>query len=449
MPIPLPEAFLKNMRQLLGSEYPAFLRALDAPPALALRLNPLRAGAESAAADYIDGSVPWCAQGRYLRSDIEARPGASIAHAAGAFYLQEASALASAAVLDAVPGERILDLCAAPGGKSTQIAAALAGRGLLVSNDPEPARAQALAGNLERTGAANAIVTCALPRRLADRWPGYFDAVLTDAPCSGEGMFRRDPSARTEWNPAAPQGCARRQAEILDQAARLVRPGGRLVYSTCTFNDLENEGSARGFLERHPEFAPEDFTLPGVGESREGMLRLLPHRVRGDGHFVARFRKAGGVDVPPTHPFSPSARPDKAIGPLLDKLEREACRLEALLQGASVYRQGDFLFARPADAPELNGLKVVSPGLCLARVGRSHVEPAHALAMALNPEDAQRCLEMNASAARAWLRGEPVACGGERGWTLALYGGMPLGWGKVSDGMMKNHLPRGLRRAGG
>ena len=164
---PLPEAFLKNMQEMLGDEYPAFLRALDLPPALALRLNPKRAGAEAAAGPYIDGPVPWAEWGRYLVRDEALKPGGSVAHAAGAFYLQEASAMASAAVLDARPGERVLDLCAAPGGKSTQIAAALGDAGLLVSNDPEPARAKALAGNLERMGAANALVVSALPDRLA------------------------------------------------------------------------------------------------------------------------------------------------------------------------------------------------------------------------------------------------------------------------------------------
>jgi NOL1/NOP2/sun family putative RNA methylase len=305
---PLPEAFLNNMQALLGDEYPAFLRALDAPAALALRLNPKRHGAEEAAMPYIDTPVPWCREGRYLTPQGEDRPGNAIAHFAGAFYLQEASAMASAAALGAMPGERVLDLCAAPGGKSTQIAAALDGRGLLVSNDPEPSRAQSLAGNLERMGVSNAVVTCELPGRLADRWPERFDAILVDAPCSGEGMFRRNPASRDEWNPASPEGCARRQAEILDQAARMLRPGGRLVYSTCTFNDVENERSVRDFLARHPDFAPEDFELPGVGPSHSGMLRLFPHRLRGDGHFVARLRRMGEGLPDKTS----SIRPDRA-----------------------------------------------------------------------------------------------------------------------------------------
>ncbi|MBQ6347740.1 MAG: RsmF rRNA methyltransferase first C-terminal domain-containing protein [Clostridia bacterium] len=438
---PLPEAFLNNMQALLGDEYPAFLRALDAPAALALRLNPKRHGAEAAAMPYVDGPVPWCGEGRYLAPQGEDRPGSAIAHAAGAFYLQEASAMASAAVLDAKPGERVLDLCAAPGGKSTQIAAALAGRGLLVSNDPEPSRAQALAGNLERMGVSNAVVTCALPGRLADRWPERFDAILVDAPCSGEGMFRRDPASRDEWNPASPEGCARRQSEILEQAARMLRSGGRLVYSTCTFNAVENEGSVLGFLARRPDFAPEDFNLPGAGPSRSGMLRLFPHRLRGDGHFVARLRRIGEGSPDKASPI----RPDRAVAAIMDDLDRDVCCLD-IVDGMRFSRQGEWLHARPPACPDLDGLRVISAGLCLARLGRNHIEPAHALAMAIDPDCARRRFDLDETAARAWLRGEPVPCQGEKGWTLALYRGMPLGWGKVSDGMLKNHLPKGLRR---
>ena len=433
------------MREMLGESYPAFLRALEAPPALALRLNPLREGAEAAAAEFAGDPVPWARDGRYLRVEAGLRPGASVAHAAGAFYLQEASAMASASVLDARPGERILDLCAAPGGKSTQIAAAMAGRGLLISNDPEPARARALAGNLERMGATNALVVSALPARLAAAWPEGFDALLVDAPCSGEGMFRREPEARSEWNPAAPEGCARRQAEILDQAARLLRPGGRLVYSTCTFNRHENEGSIRNFLARHPDFAPEDFALPGVGASEGGMLRLWPHAVRGDGHFVAKLRRAGDAPAPAA---SAAPKPDRAVAALLSALESEVCALPDGIRDMAFFRLGDRLYARPAGCPEANGLRIVSPGLCLLRAGRSHIEPEHALAMALPPACALRRAALDDEQARAWLRGEAIGLEGERGWTLALWRGLPLGWGKHSDGTLKNHLPKGLRRHG-
>lgn len=438
---PLPTPFLDDMRALLGQEYPAFLRALDEPPALALRLNPKRDGAEAAAEPFVDGPVPWARWGRYLRPGEDVKPGGTAEHAGGAFYLQEASAMASAAVLDAAPGERVLDLCAAPGGKSTQIAAAMADRGLLVSNDPEPARARVLAGNLERMGAANAIVVNALPYRLAALWPDYFDAVLVDAPCSGEGMFRRDPASREEWRPGAPEGCARRQAEILDQAAKLVRPGGRLVYSTCTFNAVENEGSIRGFLARHPDFSPEAFSLPGVGDSSGGMLRLWPHRVRGDGHFVAKLRRAGNGRA-----VAPAVAVDRSAVDLCRELGREVCQPPPFTEGARLLLQGDRLYCQPLDTPRLDGLRVVRPGLCLLRAGRGYIEPDHALAMALPPDLAHRRVELSESQARAWLRGEALPIDGEKGWTLALYRNMPLGWGKLSQGTLKNHLPKGLRR---
>ena len=455
----LPPAFLSAMGEMLGDEYPAFLCALEAAPALALRLNPLRAGAEAAAAPWTDGPVPWAAMGRYLAPLAAGapRPGVSIAHAAGAFYLQEASAMAPAAALDVRPGEVVLDLCAAPGGKSTQLAAALGNQGVLVSNDPEPSRARALAGNLERMGAANAVVVNALPHRLAARWPERFDAILVDAPCSGEGMFRRDPDARAEWSPAAPAGCAKRQAEILDRAAEMLKPGGRMVYSTCTFNGVENEGSVRAFLERHPDFAPEDFSLPGVGAARQGMLRLFPHRLRGDGHFVARLRRAGTPEAIPPRP----PRPDPAARDLLAMLEDGVCPLPDFLSASVPSLRGERLYAVPQAAPPLEGIPVVAPGLCLlravpARPGRggkaaafSRVEPDHALAMALPPELARRTASLDDARAAAYLAGEALPCDGEDGWTQVLWRGMPLGWGKVAGGQLKNHLPKGLRRRSG
>ena len=354
--------------------------------------------------------------------------------------------MASAAALDAQPGEAVLDLCAAPGGKSTQIAAAMKVRGLLVANDPEPTRARALAGNLERMGAANAIVVSSLPKSLAERWPETFDAILCDAPCSGEGMFRRDPESREEWTPAAPQGCAKRQAEILDRAAALLRPGGRLVYSTCTFNRLENEGSVEAFLARHPEFAPEDFALPGVGASASGMLRLWPHRLRGDGHFVAKLRKSGAAAGPGRKRRIPAARPDPAVPERLALLKRDVCVLPEDIAAMRMFLQGDRLYAAPPEAPELAGLKVLVPGLCLGRVEKNRVEPEHALAMALDPACAHRAIELDDALASAFLAGEAVPVAGEKGWTLALWRGTPLGWGKVSEGVLKNHLPKGLRR---
>ena len=436
--IPLPSEFVQNIEEMLGCEAPAFFASLEQPPTLALRINPARENALTAAEAFIDGPVPWARDGYYLRAG--ARPGAGIAHAAGAFYLQEASAMVSAAILDAQPGERVLDLCAAPGGKTTQIAAALAGEGLLISNEPEPARAKVLAANLERMGVRNAAVTNAYPDALAARWPEYFDALLCDAPCSGEGMFRREPDSRAEWRSASPAGCAKRQAEILDRAAELLRPGGRLVYSTCTFNKSENEDTIAAFLSRHPEFAPEDFELPGVGASVGGCIRIWPHRQRGDGHFAAKLRKAGSAK----RREAPAFRIDRECAAMLDQLEREVCALPMELK-ARVVRLGDYLYAIPAECPDTKGLKLASAGVCLLRIGKNYIEPAHALAMTLDASLPLQKMELDDDQARRYLAGEALECENLKGWTWICWHGMPLGWGKASNGQMKNHLPKGLR----
>lgn len=436
-----PIEFLNQMQNMLGDEYPAFLLAMDEPPSLALRLNPLRANAAEAAAPFIEENVPWAEHGRYLKPG--ARPGAGIAHAAGAFYIQEASAMVSAAVLDARPGEKILDLCAAPGGKTTQIAAAMKGEGLLVSNEPIPNRAKVLAENLERMGVINAIAVNAYPDQLAKKWQGFFDAILVDAPCSGEGMFRREPGSRDEWQPGSPAGCAKRQAEILDEAAKMLRPGGRLVYSTCTFNRMENEGSIRDFLDRHPEFSPEDFELDEIGRSECGMLRVWPHKVRGDGHFVARLRKSdekvntpkkekkqkqkGGRSVTKAIKCISDESPEQ----LLQRLEKDICVLPEALRDGKLIRQADYIHILPKDAPDLDGIKTMKPGLCLMRVGRSHIQPMPALARACG-KHAKRVIELSDDEMQRARRGEKLVFeNAERGWTLFTWHSLPLSFTKV------------------
>ena len=438
-----PEQFLENMRLQLGAEYEEFLQAMCAGgfASRALRINPLRAYAEEAAQEFVESRVPWAEYGRYVLPD--SRPGAALAHFSGAYYMQEASAMSAAAVLDVQPGERVLDLCAAPGGKSTQLAGALQGRGLLVSNEPEPARAKALAGNLERLGVPNAIVTNAYPNKLSPCLKCYFDAILVDAPCSGEGMFARDEAARAEWTPASPEGCARRQSEILEEAARMLRPGGRMVYSTCTFNDVENEGVVRAFLDAHPDFAPEPFSLPGIGEAENGTLHVYPHRVRGDGHFIARFRRLGDAPCAP----APAFVNKKEHAALLKKLLDEA--VSALPFDPAHVRlemHGDYLYALPVEAPALRGVKVVQPGLCLLYAGRNHIEPAHALAMALPHASAHRSVSLSFDEACAYCEGQTLPFDAPRGWTLVLHNRLPLGWAKLSNDQLKNHLPKGLRR---
>ncbi|MGN1020164.1 MAG: RsmB/NOP family class I SAM-dependent RNA methyltransferase [Aristaeellaceae bacterium] len=429
----LPEQFVQNMAARLGDELPAFLRTYEEPYLRGIRLNPLKAVDAAALPEGVGEPVPWEPGGRYLSLASDA--GATPLHEAGAFYLQEPSAMLPAAVLNPRPGERVLDLCAAPGGKSTQLGLRMGGQGLLVCNEPVPKRAQVLARNVERMGLPGALVVCAMPRQLADRWPEGFDAIQVDAPCSGEGMFRRHPETRAEWTPEAPAGCARRQAEILDCAAELVRPGGRIVYSTCTLNPLENEDTVAAFCRRHPAFAPEGFALPGA-EAPSGMLTCYPHRMKGEGHFVALLRRAGdGVA---------SATADTSL-PRPDRQQLKALRDFAPDAPAPTALLGDTLVCLP-DCPDVKGLKVLRVGLHLGQLKGRVFQPDHAWAVSICPPALPR-LPLTEEQARRYQAGEVLpAPEGLRGFVLPTRSGLPLGWGKVSDGMMKNHYPKGLRR---
>ena len=271
----LPEAFLTRIKTQLGEEYDAFLHSLERPRAVALRFNPLK-GARPAL-PFEGEAVPWEAQGVYY--DPAARPGLHSYHEAGVYYLQEASAMSAVSLLDPQPGERVCDLCAAPGGKTTQIAGRMQGEGFLLCNEYSPKRAKILSQNIERMGVANALVTNETTEKLATMLPGFFDRVLIDAPCSGEGMFRKEEAAVTDWSQETVEMCARRQAEILHSGAAMVRPGGRLVYSTCTFAYAEDEGQVCDYLQKHPE-------MRLVKQEK-----LYPHKVKGEGHFAALFEK--------------------------------------------------------------------------------------------------------------------------------------------------------------
>ena len=354
--------------------------------------------------------------------------------------------MAPAALLDAQPGERVLDLCAAPGGKSTQIAGAMAGRGLLVCNEIHPKRARILSGNLERLGFANALVLNEAPERLASRFPGWFDRVLVDAPCSGEGMFRKEEAALTDWSEDTVSMCAARQCAILDEAARLLRPGGRLVYSTCTFAPEENEGVIAAFLAAHPEYQIETvdapFFAPGRPDLADGnpdlarTFRLWPHRLRGEGHFAAVLRRTGGesgeIPLQSTEPL-----PKEFV-----EFQRE--NLSSIPEGGAI-RFGETVYLAPPDTPALDGLRVLRAGLELGTVRKGRFEPAHALAMWLDGAENTLSLPADDPAVLRYLRGETLPCSAS-GWTLVQVDGHSLGWGKTSNGTLKNHYPKGLRR---
>lgn len=254
-------------------------------------------------------------------------------------------------------------------------------------------------------------------------------------------MFRREPNARTEWKPASPAGCARRQADILDHAAAMLKKGGRLVYSTCTFNREENENTIAAFLRRHTDFYFEDFEIDGVGKSENGCLRIFPHRQRGDGHFTALLKKRGEAKNAPCLP----TKIDKDSAKYLEMLERDVCVLPDAWKARAFERAGEYLYMLPENCPSLKGIKCALHGACLLRIGKNYIEPAHALAMGMDTANARRKIELSQEQAVKYLSGEALHIDGEKGWTLLTYQGLPLGWGKLSDGQMKNHLPKGLR----
>ena len=443
----LPPAFVSRMRAQLGEEADAYFAAMEMPCLRGLRLNPQKpvSGTALEAVGGVEEPVPWYpALGRYLRNDSPA--GTDPLHEAGAYYLQEPSAMAPVSVLSPQPGERVLDLCAAPGGKSTQIAAALAGEGLLVSNEPVPSRAKILSRNIERMGVPNALVVSAQPEALAARWGVLFDAVLVDAPCSGEGMFRRHPETRAEWNPASPMGCAERQRRILGCAAAMLRPGGRLVYSTCTLSPEENEETVRWFLREHPDFSAQPFSLSGdygTLDAPEGMLRLYPHRVRGEGHFVACLRRAG--DAPAADLMKPAA---ERLSPPAPAVRAAYSAFAAPLRGlpAANAQLGDALLSAP-DLPPLDGVRVLRAGVQLGALKGKVFAPDHALAMCLSPACGLPVLALVRAGALRYQSGEALPAPEDMsGWALAVYEGLVLGFGKASGGQFKNHYPKGLRR---
>ncbi|REK65101.1 MAG: SAM-dependent methyltransferase [Brevibacillus sp.] len=463
----LPTAFVERMKTLLKDEYAAFAAGFDRPPSQGLRINPLKIDRERFVqlSPFALEPVPWCPEGfRYAEGE---RPGKHPYHAAGLYYLQEPSAMSPAEALQVQPGETVLDLCAAPGGKTTQLAAALRGQGLLIANEIHPVRAKALSENVERLGIANAIVTNETPERLAERFPRFFDRILVDAPCSGEGMFRKLPEAIDDWSPEKVAECHRIQQEILDAAAAMLKPGGTLVYSTCTFAPLENEQSIASFLARHPEFAltplphPEWFA-PGVPEWAEPPLpelthsaRLWPHRLDGEGHYLAKLcKQADDEGNAPSrrrrekHGKTAAAGRKEAIGAWRTFAAQSLPGIaEQFIDDAAFLLFGDQLYVTPAPDLDLDGLKVVRAGLHLGTVKKNRLEPAHALALAVPQAAAARTAAFAADDPELvrYLKGEALARDGENGWTLVTVDGFPLGWGKQADGQLKNHYPKGLR----
>jgi NOL1/NOP2/sun family putative RNA methylase len=467
----LPAPFVERMRELLSGEAERFLESLDQPAERAARANPLKLDpGELPSVLGLDlDPVPWCEEAFFLPQGV--RAGATPAHAAGLLYLQEPSGLLPVEALEVRPGQRVLDLAAAPGGKTTQVAGKLGVAGVVVANEVEAGRLRALAENLDRWGSWRVVVCNEPVERLAGRLaPGWFDRVLLDAPCSGEGLFRRSAAARTQWRPGHVRGSAVRQRRLLRSAARMVRPGGVLVYSTCTFAPEENEQQVAAFLEGHEDwelleipwrdgFAPgRPDWCPGGPAELERTVRLWPHRLRGDGHFVAKLGRHGTAATQDEAAAAQGARPAGA-GRRQGERQRQRARgasdtltawesfaAETLRERppAPVVAAGRAYLA-PDDRLVAGDLRWFRPGLPLGHSRRGRFEPAHALALALHPTAARRHLRLDPQQARAFLRGETMPCSEPAGWTLVTMGDWPLGWGRVSGGALKSQVPRGLR----
>lgn len=438
----LPQAFCDRMKETLGREYEAFLACYEKPHLRGIRLNPQKCGEDllRLALPFPVTAAPFSPLSYYVPKEAE-HLGVLPLHHAGAFYVQEPSAASAVTVLAPQPGERVLDLCAAPGGKSTQIAALLAGKGLLWSNEVVRNRANVLLSNMERMGVRNAVVSCCRPEVLCSALAGFFDKVLVDAPCSGEGMFRRDERAIQEWSPEHVKTCAVRQLAILESASQALREGGILVYSTCTFSPEENEGVISAFLEEHCDFALVDC---GVSFGRPGTIpqtrRILPLD-GGEGHFVAKLQRISeNGDAPAPYSYQ---KPSKEARDCCELIYREAPK-------GAMEQIGDNLLLLPNGLPQMKGLGVLRAGVLLGTF-QKRIEPAHAAFMAAKPQELRVVLELSHSDPRiaAFLHGEELeAPDSYKGYTGVAVDGIVTGFGKCSGGRLKNRYPKGLRNHG-
>lgn len=434
----LPLQYTENMKALLGAEYTDYLASFDEERYYGLRVNTLKLSPEEMAEKGLFSlkPVPWCETGFYY--DGAERPAKHPYYHAGLYYLQEPSAMSPAAVLPVQEGDAVLDLCAAPGGKTTQLGARLRGTGLLVANDISAGRAKTLLKNVELAGIRNAIVMSEAPEHIAERLPQFFDKILVDAPCSGEGMFRKEPDMVKSWDADMLAFCRREQAKILEACAPMLKAGGMLLYSTCTFSPEENEKSIGDFLERHPEFQ-----LVPI-EKKNGFAaglppytacaRLYPHRLKGEGHFLALLQKQSTQES--------GAVPMESDGRTKQMESFADFAKEVLYEmPKGIYQcYGDGLYLLPEGTPKLEKLRVLRTGWMLGTLKKGRFEPSQAFAMGLRKEAVRNVADFPLSDTRVlrYLKGETVEAEGKDGWTLVCVDGFPLGWAKMQKGRLKN-----------
>ncbi len=431
----LPEKFLKRMQERLGGEYPAFLASYERPPYKALRVNTLK----TELVEFMDDppfplgeqiEFPECEEIDQFYIEEE-KAGSYREHFAGLYYLQEPSAMCVGELTAPLKKERVLDLCAAPGGKTVQLAMQMKGDGILISNEIDAGRAKILSQNVERMGIRNCAVTNATPAQLAQKFPAYFDLVLADAPCSGEGMFKKEPEAIPHWSENNVSLCAARQREILDCAADMVADGGCLVYSTCTFSEEEDEWQARAFLKRHPDFRMD-------GEFDE--YKIYPHKFKGEGHYCVRFERCGGEtrNAKP-YPVRRNAQANKAFAEFAKNF------FAAPPEGEITTLDDGRMYRLPAGMPAL-GVRTLRLGVELGEFDGNIFKPAHALAMSLKREECKRFVSLSDEECERYLSGETIEKEISNGWCAVGFGKYPLGLAKAVNGILKNHLPKGLRR---
>ena len=450
----LPQDFKDKMKNLLKDEFDEFLKGYDKDNFYSLRINTLKATAEDVLAKNLFDfkKVDWCPTGYYYPA--EQRPGRHSYHHAGVFYIQEASAMAVVECADIQAGDKVLDLCAAPGGKSTQIAAKLGGTGLQISNEIVPNRSKILSQNMERMGVKNAIVTNESPEKLEKVFPDFFDRIIVDAPCSGEGMFRKDPAVVNEWSLAQVDVCANRQGHILESTHKMLAENGVMVYSTCTFSPEENEIAVQKFLDNHPEYVlvkPDvhKFFSAGVPQWAESdnkdlakTMRLFPHKIDGEGHFIAVLKKTAGS---PSRVKTAKAVNDKKLMQPYFDFEKKFLK-DISFDNFTMF--GENLYAMPEGTPDLSKVKVLRCGLHLGEIKKGRFEPSHSLAMALNKDNVKQFVSYDCDSEEMlnYLKGETLEVSDDiKGWCLVCTDGYSVGWAKVTDGTAKNHYPKGLR----
>ena len=448
----LPEAFRQRMSALLGGEYRDFIASCDEAPARSFRVNTIKISAEryEKIDPFAGKRIPFVKNGYYTESDSF---GSHPYHHTGMIYVQEPAAMSAAAAVRIETDWRVLDVCAAPGGKSTQLACGLES-GVLVSNEIIPSRCRILAGNIERMGIKNAITTCADSARLASLFGSEFDLTVVDAPCSGEGMFRKNPQAAAEWSEAAVRSCAKRQLEILSNVRSCVKSGGYLLYSTCTFSLEENEMVVDSFIRSNPEFRLVPVTPEVQSATSDGIFfdgcgidnihycrRFYPHISRGEGQFIALMKKdeaAFNLSVNRISALTPVPENEKKyiFGFLDNTLERY--NRDAVMK----YKDSFVYFDRDMVIP---GGVAFSCGVTIGSLAKNYIKPHHQFFSAMGGSF-KRKLSLDLRDAERYISGETLECGCENGWAAALIEDCALGGVKVTVGTAKNHYPKGLRR---